>query len=263
MEKLSIITPTLNCASTMRSTLNSLEPLVLAGADYIVVDSGSTDGTVEMAEAFGAKVLTYPKGNMYAAINEGMRHATGEWLTYINGDDLLYADAIIEMLEGGAADADLIYGNIDYIDEAGRFLFPWRSPSTKWIRSFMAFYSPLPQQGTLFRRSVYEAINGFDESNFRYSADYDFWVRALESECRVQKYTERAVAGFRLLTEQLSQSKKSEMAPEGIAIRKRLRANNSGRTNALLGNWAKLYRVFSNLDSRYIKASRGRDLDKR
>ena len=126
----------------------------------------------------------------------------------------------------------------------------------------MAFYSPLPQQGTLFRRSLYEAIDGFDE-DFRYSADYDFWVRALGSGCRVQKYTERSVAGFRLLVEQLSQSKKGEMAPEGIAIRERLRAGNSGATNALLGNWAKLYRVFSNLDSRYIKASRGRDLDKR
>jgi glycosyltransferase involved in cell wall biosynthesis len=207
-------------------------------------------------------VLTYPKGNMYAAINEGMRHAKAEWLTYINGDDLLYADAIFEILRDVADETDLIYGNIDYIDEADRFLFPWRSPSIKWIRDFMAFYSPLPQQGTLFRRSVYEAINGFDE-NFRYSADYDFWVRALGSGCSVQKYTARSIAGFRLLTEQLSQSKKGEMAPEGIAIRKRLRAENSAAKNALMGNWAKLYRVFSNLDSRYIKASRGRDLDQR
>ena len=262
MDKLSIITPTLNCASTFRSTLNALQPLVSAGAEYIVVDSGSTDGTVEMAEAFGAKVLTYPKGNMYAAINEGMRHASGDWLTYINGDDLLYADAIFDVLKNVVDETDLIYGNIDYIDEAGRFLFPWRSPSTTWIRAFMAFYSPLPQQGTLFRRSVYEAINGFDE-NFRYSADYDFWVRALGSGCCVQKYTERSIAGFRLLTEQLSQSKKGEMAPEGIAIRKRLRGEHSTIRNALMGNWAKLYRVFSNIDSRYIKAARGRNLDNR
>ncbi|MGJ8638307.1 MAG: glycosyltransferase family 2 protein [Opitutaceae bacterium] len=262
MQKLSIITPTLNCGSTLASTINSIQPLIAAGAEYIVVDSGSNDGTVELAQAAGATVLTYPKGNMYAAINEGMRHASGEWMTYINGDDLLYADAITAILAQVNVDTDLIYGNIDYIDEAGRFLFPWRSPSTKWVRDFMAYYSPLPQQGTLFRRRIYDAIDGFDES-FRYSADYDFWVRALESDCRVQKYTDRSIAGFRLLTEQLSQSKKAEMAPEGIAIRKRLQAGNSSMGNALMGNWAKLYRVFSNLDSRYIKANRGRDLDKR
>ena len=260
---LSIITPTLNCASTLPSTLASIRSLVDAGlAEHIVVDSGSTDGTVEMAKASGAKVLTYPKGNMYAAINEGMRSATGEWMTYINGDDLLYADAVKEVLADVQDGTDIIYGNIDYIDEEGRFLFSWRSPSEKWIRSFMCYYNPFPQQGSLFRRSVYENVNGFN-TDFRYAADYDFWTRAFESGAQVQKYRLKSVAGFRLLAEQLSQSKKSEMAPEGISIRARLRAKHSRLKNISMQRWAQIYRISSNLDSRLLKALRGRGLDQR
>lgn len=260
---LSIITPTLNCAATLPATLASIRPLLDAGlAEHLVVDSGSTDGTVELAAASGATMLTWPRGNMYAAINEGMRHAKGEWLTYINGDDLLYSDAVVEILEQVADETDIVYGNIDYIDEVGRFLFPWRSASVKWIRPFMAYYNPFPQQGTLFRRSVYETNDGFDTA-FRYSADYDFWVRAFDAGSSVQKYSKMSLAGFRLLAEQLSQSKKSEMAPEGISVRARLRARHSRVRNASMHRWAQVYRICSNLDSRLMRTLRGRGLDQR
>jgi glycosyltransferase involved in cell wall biosynthesis len=262
MKSLSIITPTLNCAATFEATLRAIAPLIEKGAEHIVVDSGSTDGTVQMAEASGAKVLTWPKGNMYAAINEGMREAKGEWLTYINGDDLLYADTVIECLDGAEDGTDLIYGNIDFIDEVGRFLFPLRSPSEKWIVSFVRAYSPVPQQGTLFRRHVFEQLDGFD-TQYRFAADFNFWVCALDAGFVFQKYTDRSVAGFRLMATQLSQSRKSEMAPEGRRIRAALREKKSFAVNLTTKAWAFLYRNAFNLDSRMIKIMRGRNLDNR
>lgn len=257
---LSIVTPTLNSVATLRATLESVRPLVEAGAEHIVVDSASTDGTAEMAAASGARVIQYPKGNMYAAINAGMRDARGEWLTYINGDDLLYADAAAEALATLGEHADVIYGNLDYIDANGRFLFSWRSPLPRHLGWLMQHYCPFPQQGSLFRREVFTRAQGFD-TEFRFAADYDFFVRALLRGERFRKFEQRTIAAFRLLPSQLSQRLRAEMAPEGMRIRARLREQRS-EWNARFGRpFSTLYRWATNVDSVLLRRHRGRNLD--
>lgn len=257
---LSIVTPTLNSAATLRATLESVRPLVAAGAEHIVVDSASTDGTAELAAASGARVLQYPKGNMYAAINAGLREARGEWLTYINGDDLLYADATLECLERLGEGADVIYGNLDYIDAHGRFLFSWRSPRPQHLGWLMQHYCPFPQQGMLFRREVFARAQGFD-TQFRFAGDYDFFVRCCLRAERFRKFEDRSVAAFRLLPSQLSQRLREQMAPEGQRIRARLRELRPG-WNARAGRpCATLYRWSTNVDSVLLRWQRGRQLD--
>jgi glycosyltransferase involved in cell wall biosynthesis len=260
--KLSIITPTLNCVSTFRATLESVRLLVAAGAEHIVVDSGSNDGTFELATASGAQVIYYPKGNMYAAINAGMKLAHGDWMTYINGDDLLYSDAITDIVQNVNNDVDIVYGNIDYIDEAGRFLFSWRSPSPRRLIPLMPIYSAVPQQGTIFRRRVYEKLGGFD-THYHFTADYDFWVRAMGNDLSFHKYNTMSIAAFRLLRTQLSQMRKSEMAPEGQHIRTRQVEGRSQVELAAQKAWATLYRISTNLDSYVLRTLRGRGLDRR
>jgi glycosyltransferase involved in cell wall biosynthesis len=249
---LSIVTPTLNSASTLAATLASIQPLVAEGAEHIVVDSYSTDDTVEIAERHGTKVIQHPKGNMYEAINAGMAVAKGDWLTYINSDDLLYPDSIEDILATVDDLYDLCYGNIDRIDATGRFLFPWRSPPPHLLKHFIPAYSPIPQQGVLFRRSVFDSLGGFDTS-LRYSADYDFFVRALVEGHRFFKYTSRSIAAFRIMPSQLSQASFSQMAPEGIEIRRRLNENQSSLKIQTRKAFAFLYRNVSNLDNHLIK----------
>jgi glycosyltransferase involved in cell wall biosynthesis len=197
---------------------------------------------------------------MYAAINEGMRRAKGEWLTYINGDDLLYADAILAALEEYGPRADFIYGNLDHIDLHGRFLFSWRSPAPQRLTWLMQHYCPFPQQGMLFRREAFEKLEGFD-LRFRFSADYDFFLRAVEHGCRFSKWTQSSVAAFRLSPGQLSQRLRGEMAPEGRVIREGLRMRRPGM-NARFGRMAAtLYRWCTNADSMLLRAWRGRNQD--
>lgn len=259
---LSIATPTLNSASTLAATLDSIQGMILSGTEHLLVDSGSSDGTVQIAESKGSRILFSPKGNMYSAINDGLRKASGEWMTYINGDDLLYSDAVAAALDGVPDTVDVIYGNIDYIDPCGRFLFSWRSPSPRRLPFLMKAYSAVPQQGTLFRRRVFEALGGFD-TRFRYSADYDFWMRALAAGFRFQKFTDRTLAGFRLLPTQLSQSRRAEMAPEGEAIRARAREGLSAAGGLVLPLWSRAYRMLRNVDNYWLRAHRGRGLDQR
>ena len=258
--ELTIVTPTLNSAKTIRGTLESLRPLVEGGAEHIVVDSDSNDGTVEIARQFGSEVLYHPPGNMYAAINAGMARAKGDWLTYINGDDLLFADSTREALDDVGENATVIYGDIDFIDDQGRFLFSRRSPDPRHLSWLMRYYNPFPQQGTLFRREVFERVGGFN-TEFRFAADLDFFVRCSLVGERFWKFRGKSVAAFRLSPKQLSQSARTDMAPEGIQIRADLRKQFGGMLDWARRPVSSLYRWDTNLDGMFLRWHRGRGQD--
>ncbi len=210
---LGIIIPTLNSERYLEHTLVSLRELISVGANVLIVDSYSEDHTLEIARRHGVEFISEPAGNMYRAINRGVENLTNEWVTYINSDDLLYSDSIVDALNQLSSTADLIYGNIDYVDEMGRYLHGWRSPSASNVSSFLRIYNPFPQQGTLFRRSAWAKLEGFDET-YRYSSDRDFFTRCSLSDSRVVKYTSNRIAGFRLHGQQFSQTVKEAMEEE-------------------------------------------------
>jgi glycosyltransferase involved in cell wall biosynthesis len=202
---LGIIIPTLNSERFLEHTLISLKGLVSAGARVLIVDSDSMDQTLQIAARHGVEVINESAGNMYRAINRGIESLDNEWVTYINSDDLLYSDSIINAMSTIGAGVDMIYGNIDYIDELGRYLHGWRSPSASKVSRYLKIYNPFPQQGTCFRKIVWEQLSGFDEK-YRYSSDRDFFTRICLRGFRVGKYCEGRIAGFRLHGDQLSQT---------------------------------------------------------
>lgn len=257
---LTVVTPTLNCAATLPATLASIAPLHRFGLQHIVVDSGSTDDTVAQAKASGATVMQFPRGNIYAAINAGMKEARGNWVTYINGDDLLFADAVMEGLAQYGDRANIVYGNIDYIDAAGRFLFSWRSPRPTHLHWLVKYYSPVPQQGALFRRSLFEKLGGFD-IKYKFSSDYDFFSRCCTAGAMFCKFDKRSVAAFRLMPSQMSQRLRHVMAPEGEQIRARLRQNDGTLTVLATRFLSTAYRWGTNVDSMLLRAWRGRSMD--
>jgi glycosyltransferase involved in cell wall biosynthesis len=219
---LTIAIPTLNCANTLRSTLESVRPLKEAGAKIVVIDSNSSDGTIEIANKFADLLLQVPKGNMYAAVNAGLEHAPAEWMTYLNGDDLLYADAVRHSLNEGESSADVIYGCIDYIDEMGRFLHGWTSPQPRdYLALAAGCIMPIPQQGTVFRRSVFEGLKGFD-IQYRFSGDFDFFLRAKLAGFRFLRQRTPRIGAFRLHPLQITQSRNADMIDEAMAS---MRAN--------------------------------------
>ena len=260
MKKISIITPCLNSEKTIRATLESIRFLINLGAQHIIVDSGSTDKTVEIARQFGSEILYHPPGNMYAAINAGVEKATGEWLTYINSDDLLFADYVVEALEVASNEVDVIYGDIDFIDDQGRFLFNRSAPDPRHLSWLMRYYNPFPQQGTLFRREAFDRVGGFD-TQFRFASDLDFFVRCILGGERFYKFRGKSVAAFRLSPGQLSQRARIEMAPEGIRIRTKLQEERNSIPKWVGRPLAGFFRVGTNLDSIFLRWLRGRQQD--
>lgn len=212
---LDIITPTLNAGSYIEYCLLSTSNLRSVGGRHIVVDSGSTDETIKKVDSHGIERLFHPPGNMYSAINKGIHDCNSEWVTYINGDDMLFSDSVMDALKFYGKDHDVIYGNVDYIDPEGRFLHYWKSATPKHLPCLFANrIMPFGQQGTLFRRSLWEKIGGFDD-NFKYSADFDFFLRAVKLKARFASWKKKPIAAFRIHPEQISQISADEMQAEG------------------------------------------------
>jgi len=156
-------------------------------------------------------------------------------------------------------DKDVAYGNIDYIDEFNRFLFLRRSPPSCLLSYFSYFYNPFPQQGSIFSSKLYKSIGGFD-TNYKYSADFDFFLRCSQAETDFLKYKTKSVAGFRLSPSQLSQSMRHVMRLDGRKITALYRKNKP-RKIYYLRVFVTLYRIFSNIDGIYLRKIRGFNLD--
>lgn len=215
---LGIVIPTLNAGATIRATLESVRSAMALGAGAIVVDGGSEDDTVRITQAYGIDLISTP-GTMYAAINAGVAALKTPWLTWINADDLLYPDALACRLRD-AGTADAVYGTVDFIDVAGRFVHCWQSAKArKLVTLYRAGYSPLLQQGVVFRRRMFDATGGFDGS-LRFVGDTDFWWRSLELGHRFLRRPWPPAGAFRLHPNQMSQRHASAMGYERAQIAK-------------------------------------------
>jgi len=225
------------------------------GAEVVAVDGGSTDSTVEIANGRGVRV-EHCGGGMYAALNHGFRSLRSDWFTWINADDLLFSDRLVGRLQS-ASNADVLYGPVDFIDLAGRFVHSWTSASpADLLPLYRAGYSPVLQQGTVFRRKVFEQLRGFDDT-YRFVGDADFWWRALEAGKSFQRCTHPPVAAFRLHGGQLSQRYAGLMQAE----HDRMVAAHGGRRRSLR-SWLALCRFRGrNLPSYLVRCLRRRDLE--
>lgn len=205
---ITLVTPTLNSAKFLETLIHSVQkdPLV---EKHIIVDSYSTDNTVEIARSHNCLVLHCDPGNMYAAVNHGLALAKSQYISYINSDDVW-----VGYDENFYNGIDILYSDIDFIDRNGRFLHSFRSSKIKDLKGlFSRGLMPFPQAGTIFKTYVWKSLKGFTEK-FHYSSDYDFFSRAFHSNFSFLYLNDQIGAMFRIHEEQLSQSYKVQMRQE-------------------------------------------------
>jgi glycosyltransferase involved in cell wall biosynthesis len=253
-DTIGVVVPTLNCASFLADTLSSIRKVQHIG-QVIIADSGSTDGTLDIARAAGVDILYDAPPGLYPALNAGFSRLTTRWVTYINGDDLLQPlgmERLFSLRDGH----DVLYGPVDFITGEGVFIHCWHSaPPRDLLPLFRSGVSPLLQQGTLFRRELFDGLRGFGE-HWRFVADADFWWRAAEAGARFYRSNYPPVASFRMHSAQLSQIYKRRMADE---YREMVKSH--GCRPSMLGScWAiSRYRV-AHWQNYVARALRQRDL---
>jgi glycosyltransferase involved in cell wall biosynthesis len=197
----SIVTPSLNQARFLEATIQSVLAQDYPRIEYMIVDGGSTDGSLHIIKKYESRLAWWKTGQdagQTDALNTGLARASGEILAWINSDDTYAHGAVsaaVRALQDNP-DCGLVYGNANYIDEAGRTIGKFPAAQTDY-RRLRRGYVHIPQQAAFFRSSLWRALGPLDPSFF-FAMDYDLWVR-IAARSRV-KYVPKLWANFRLHT---------------------------------------------------------------
>ncbi len=197
--KISIITPSFNQVQFLERTMRSILEQEYPNLEYIVIDGGSTDGSVEIIRKY-EHLLAYwvsePDHGQTDAINKGLRRASGEWAAWQNSDDVYYPNTFKDLAQAAARypAADLIIGNMMLIDACDRVLrdIHYVKPS---YGALIAEGMVLTNQAAFWRRRIHEDIGWLSEE-LDCSFDYEWFLRVTKKYQGV--HVNRMWGGYRL-----------------------------------------------------------------
>lgn len=203
--RISIVTPSFNQADYLEETIRSVLLQNYPNLEYLVVDGGSTDGSLDILrryEPWLSWCVSEPDAGQVDAINKGAGRATGEWFAWLNSDDLYLPGAFEEVARIAMADPDVdwVVGHLQMIDaqggETGYFnrkmsVGNWLDfVCTKWPQG-----TALPQPASFWKRELFAAVGALNDT-LHFAMDHEFWGRLAYHGCR-PRATERVLASFR------------------------------------------------------------------
>lgn len=200
--KITVVTPSYNQAPYLEECIQSVLSQGYPNLEYIIMDGGSTDGSVEIIKKY-EKYLTYwqskPDGGQYAAVEEGFRRSTGEILTWINSDDMLLPGALrkVAAIFLNRPDVQWITGKVCLLEADGTIHYAALAP-VFWNRArYLAKdYKYIQQEGSFWRRQLWEKAGAFLWKESRLAGDLELWNRFFR---HADLYTAEAFLGaFRM-----------------------------------------------------------------
>ena len=205
MPRVTIVTPTLNAAEYLEDCLTSIEmQRAEVDVEHIVVDDGSTDGTVERAAESGARVVEGHRVGLYAAMNQGLALATGEFVGVLNGDDYLYPRAVVTLVDAmRRSDRPWAVGRLRWVDGAGTSLGEMAPPPSRASSKVLASlgWNWTYHQTTYMRTDFWQRLGGFD-TRYKVNADFELLLRARQQSRFVS--VNKLTAAFRRHSSNLS-----------------------------------------------------------
>ena len=177
MPKLSIITINYNNLEGLQRTVESVVNQTWQEFEYIIIDGGSTDGSVEYIESQNEHFdywVSEPDEGIYNAMNKGILKTTGEYLLFLNSGDCLFSDTVLEENHSFIKEKDLIYFNIQNIGKHFSKIISY--PDV--LRFSDLFFDILSHQATFFRKDLFESVGLYDET-LKIVSDWKFMIVAL------------------------------------------------------------------------------------
>ncbi len=183
MPKISVVMPSFNQAAFIEKSLQSVIGQNYPNLDLIVIDGGSTDGSVEIIKKYAANLsywVSEPDGGQTHGLIKGFKRSTGEIQCWLNSDDLMADGSLFQVAAffSNHSEAEAVFGNATWIDRDGRRL---REQREIGFNRFLWFhtYNYIPGMSMYWRRSLYERVGGLNAA-FNLAMDADLWARFSE-----------------------------------------------------------------------------------
>lgn len=181
--KISVVTPSLNQGRYIEATIGSVLEQGYPNLEYIIVDGGSTDGTVEIIEKYSEHLaywVSEPDKGQTDALIKGFGRASGDILCWLCSDDLFEPWTLHEVagIFVRYPDWHVVYGDSLWMDANDRTIRPKKEISfNRFI--WMYDHNYLPQPSTFWRQGIYEEVGGLD-ARMNLAMDADLWIRFAE-----------------------------------------------------------------------------------
>lgn len=184
--KFSIITINYNNCEGLRKTIESVINQTFRDFEYIVIDGGSTDGSVDVINEYADRIdywVSESDKGIYDAMNKGIIRSKGQWLNFMNSGDRFYSPDVLKTIEKELTDCDILVGRDYHYSEEKQQGFASILP--KRISMLTFYLSTLPHQSAFFKHELF--TDSLYNTDLRICSDWLFYIRNIvERECSVK-----------------------------------------------------------------------------
>jgi len=233
----SIVTPSFNQGEFIEETIKSVLCQTYKNIEYIIMDGGSSDNTVQVLEKYSKyiKWVSEPDKGQTDAINKGLKIAKGDYFCYLNSDDTFEIDAIDNMLKylQSHQEVSLVYGDADYIDKNGGVTSAYETHEWDFVK--FKGHCFICQPSTMWRKETLTTFGYFDES-LHYIMDYEYWLRIANNGGLIH-YFPRKISNSRLYEETKTMSCRGRVFNEIFSVTRSMFGETSYQ-------WKKAYALY-------------------
>lgn len=215
--KVTVVTVCFNAATLIEDTIKSVISQTYKNIEYIIIDGGSTDGTVEIIKKYTPHIAFWksePDNGIYDAMNKGLSHATGLWINFMNAGDTFYCDETLSSIfKYQLEDKNIVYGDTLFVREDGNHV------EKSFETDFLERNMPTCHQ-SFFVKTQYAKEIGF-ETRYKYAADYNMIYRIFQDKGKDKVVHLPVVISIYETRMGCSQQRPNEVYKETLMIRKR------------------------------------------